>query len=558
MQIKITIGPSKKLIGESAFIQFDYDKQLVSFMTIFEERYYHPKEKIWEIQSNELIALIKQFRRNHSFHITYKKEAGKQKSELRAIPADYSWKLKPFEHQIQAVRFALTHPRYLLADEQGLGKTKSCIDAETIRVLQGGGGKCLILCGVNGSKWNWKKEVQNNSCFTARVLGEQKKKNGVEYVGSTEDKVVDLLNAQEHFLITNMESLRNERFLSQLHFLIKNNKIGTIIFDEIHRCGNPQSQQGKGLLSLTAPNMVAISGTPILNHPLDAFAVLKWLGKETHSMTAFKKHYCILGGFGGNEILGYKNMGELRNRIKEIELRRLKVDCLDLPPKIHTDEFVEMGQKQKQIYQEVLMELRANIDKIKMSPNPLTMMLRLRQATGYTGILSSAIQESIKYERAEQIIEEVVENGGKCLVFSNWTEVLNPFYKRLERYNPALMTGEIKKDVESQKTKFQKDDSCKVCVGTIGFMGTSHTLTAANTVIFLDEPWNKGTKEQAEDRAYRIGTRGTVNIITLRCKGTIDEKIAQILDTKGMYADFLVDGIKATGNRAELVDFLLG
>ena len=204
------------------------------------------------------------------------------------------------------------------------------------------------------------------------------------------------------------------------------------------------------------------------------------------------------------------------------------------------------------------MELRANIDKIKMSPNPLTMMLRLRQATGYTGILSSAIQESIKYERAEQIIEEVVENGGKCLVFSNWTEVLNPFYKRLEKYNPALMTGEIKKDVESQKTKFQKDDSCKVCVGTIGFMGTSHTLTAANTVIFLDEPWNKGTKEQAEDRAYRIGTRGTVNIITLRCKGTIDEKISQILDTKGMYADFLVDGIKATGNRAELVDFLLG
>ena len=119
------------------------------------------------------------------------------------------------------------------------------------------------------------------------------------------------------------------------------------------------------------------------------------------------------------------------------------------------------------------------------------------------------------------------------------------------------MTGETKQSVEFEKNKFQNSDSCKVCIGSIGFMGTSHTLTAANTVIFLDEPWNKGTKEQAEDRAYRIGTRGIVNIITLRCKGTIDEKIARILETKGMYADFLVDGIKANGNRNDMVEFLL-
>jgi len=557
MKIEIVIKAGKKLVGESAFISFAYDKVLVSFMAMFNERHYHPKEKIWEIPSTDLITFIKANRKGNSFHIQYQKDGAVKKQELRAIPAHYSWKLKPFKHQIEAVRFALTNPRYLLADEQGLGKTKSCIDAETIRVMEGGRGKCLILCGVNGSKWNWKKEVKNNSYLSARVLGQLTRKNGEEYVGRTIDKVADLWNAHEHFLITNMESLRSEEFLTALQRELKVGKIGSIIFDEIHRCGNPQSQQGKGLLSLSAPNMVAISGTPILNHPIDAFAVLKWLGKETHSMTAFKKHYCIMGGFGGNEILGYKNMAELRNRIKEIELRRLKVDCLDLPPKIHSDEFLEMGAKQRLIYQEILTELRANIDKIKMSPNPLTQMLRLRQATSYTGILSTSILESIKFDRAEQIVEEIAETGGKCLIFSNWVEVLRPLTERLARFNPAIMTGETKKDVEAQKSKFQNDKSCKLCIGTIGFMGTSHTLTAANTVIFLDEPWNKGTKEQAEDRAYRIGTRGTVNIITLRCKGTIDEKIARLLETKGMYADFLVDGIKATGNRGDLVEFLL-
>lgn len=556
MNITVRIGEGKKLIGESAFINFNYDERLVAFMQIYAERHYDPKTKTWEIQSGDLISFIKANRKNN-FKIYYNKKAVKENKLENKIPADFEFKLKPFHHQTQAVQFALNHPKFLLADEQGLGKTKSCIDAETIRVHNGGDGKCLILCGINGSKWNWKKEVKNNSNLTAKVLGELKRRNGEEYIGRTIDKVADLRNAAEHFLITNMESLRNENFLRVVQEMLKSGQIQTIIFDEIHRCGNPQSQQGKGLLSLSTPNMVAISGTPILNSPMDAFSVLKWLGKETHSMTAFKKHYCIMGGFGGNEILGYKNMAELKNRIQEIELRRLKVDCLDLPPKVHTDELLDMSASQRRVYNEVLMDLRANIDKIKLSPNPLTQILRLRQATGWTGILSSGILDSIKFERVEQIAEEVTQNGGKCLIFSNWVEVLNPLIERLKKYNPAIMTGQYKKDVVSQIDKFQNDPSCKLCIGTIGFMGTAHTLTAANTVIFLDEPWNKGTKEQAEDRAHRIGTKGTTNIITLRCKDTVDERVARIIQTKGMFSDFLVDGKTTSINRDSLVEFLL-
>lgn len=555
MNVNIKIDKGNKLVGESAFINFAYDEKLISFLQIYSEKHYNPKTKTWEIQSSDLISFIKANRKNN-FKISYYKEPQKKKEFKNKIPADYNFLRKPFSHQLDAIEFALNNPKFLLADEQGLGKTKSCIDSETIRVQQGGEGKCLILCGINGSKWNWEREVKNNSYLTACVLGSRINKKGRAVVGSTLDKISDLMRS-EHFLITNMETLRDDCFLRSVQALLKSGYIQTLIFDEIHRCGNPQSQQGKGLLSLSAPNMVAISGTPILNSPMDAFAVLKWLGKETHSMTAFKKHYCILGGFGGNEILGYKNMAELKNRIQEIELRRLKVDCLDLPPKVYTNESLEMSAAQRRIYNEVLMDLRANIDKIKLSPNPLTQILRLRQATGWTGVLSSGVDSSIKFERAEQIVEEVTENGGKCLIFSNWVEILNPLIKQLQKYNPAIMTGQFKKDVVSQIDKFQNDPSCKLCIGTIGFMGTAHTLTAANTVIFLDEPWNKGTKEQAEDRAHRIGTKGTTNIITLRCRDTVDERVARIIETKGMFADFLVDGKSAKTSRDSLVEFLL-
>ena len=101
------------------------------------------------------------------------------------------------------------------------------------------------------------------------------------------------------------------------------------------------------------------------------------------------------------------------------------------------------------------------------------------------------------------------------------------------------------------------DPRCKAIVGTIGAMGTGLTLTAASTVIFLDSPWNRANKEQAEDRAHRIGTTSNVNIITIVCKDTIDERIEELINKKGAMADALVDG-KVDLNKSEVIDYLLG
>lgn len=326
----------------------------------------------------------------------------------------------------------------------------------------------------------------------------------------------------------------------------------------VHNCKNPSSQQGKGLLKVQSDVQIAMSGTPLMNTPLDLFIILRWLGYEKHAFYAFKNHYCIMGGFGGYDVIGYKNMPELQERVDSIMLRRLKDDVLDLPEKVYIDEYVEMTAKQEQIYKEVSAEIKANIDKIKMANNPLAELIRMRQATGYTGILSSTILESAKIDRLEEIVEESVANNRKVVIFSNWTQMTTPVYDRLSsNYKGVVITGETEETVrQANVERFQNDPHCKFIVGTIGAMGTGLTLTAGTVVTFLDEPWTMANKQQAIDRCHRIGTKSNITIYTIMCKNTIDERIHEIVEKKGMIADAIIDG-KVMGNKTELLNFLL-
>ena len=138
----------------------------------------------------------------------------------------------------------------------------------------------------------------------------------------------------EYFLITNVESLRDNAIQAKLAELCKSGEISMVAIDEIHKCKNPSSQQGKGILKLQPQCRIAMTGTPLMNTPLDLYIVLKWLGYERHPFYAFKKHYCVMGGFGGYEIVGYRNLGELQEQLNDIMLRRRKEDVLDLPEKL--------------------------------------------------------------------------------------------------------------------------------------------------------------------------------------------------------------------------------
>lgn len=560
--ITIEIKEAQKVYGKkSAFISFPYDMELVNLMREQQNRFWHAGVKKWEISFNHVENVLKNLtNRKYEIIDNFKEETKKETKEQEKEPfinADgFEFKTKPFLHQIEGFEFGLKNDRFLLGDEQGLGKTKQVIDIAVAKKRTRGYKHCLIICGVNGLKWNWREEIKTHSNEHSLILGTKYTSKLKMIIGSNKDKLNSLNNLPDaYFLITNVESLRNKDICDKIKELCDKKIIGMVAIDEIHKCKNPASQQGKAILKIRPETRIAMTGTPLMNTPLDLFIVLKWLEVEKHSFYQFRNYYCLLGGFGGYEVVGYRNLSQLQNILESFMLRRLKKDVLDLPEKIYTTEYVEMGKEQESIYREVITNLKKDIDKIRMHASPLSQLIRLRQATGFTGILSSDVQKSAKIDRLEEIIEELVENNKKCIVFSNWTGITNEVVKRLKRFSPAVITGETQ-NRENEVNKFMDDENCKFIVGTIGAMGTGLTLTKASTVIFLDSPWNRANKEQAEDRAHRIGTKEPVNIITLVCKDTIDERIEELIYKKGQMADLLVDG-KIKRNKQQIVDFLL-
>lgn len=558
----------------SAFVSFEYDSNLVSIIKSMGTRVYIPDKKTWEIPESAVPMLMS---RLHDYDVLLRGEMRHETPESHAqLPSGFVFTTKPYKHQMEGVIYGLEHESFLLGDDQGLGKTKEIIDLAMCRKQTDGLKHCLIICGINGNKYNWADEVKIHSREDSWILGTRfTKRPPIKMIeGSTKDKMEDLNNIPHQFFwITNIETLRGGSFkekqgkrtvirfpiAEKIQELCDRGIIGMIAFDEAHKAKNPDSQQGKALLSIDCKGpKIPMSGTFVLNNPLDLYLPLRWSGFETHSFYAYKQHYCKMGGFGGKEIVGYKNLDELRSMVSKVMLRRVKGDVLDLPPKVHTIEWVDAYPEQKSLYKDVRDQVRDNIDKVKVHPDPLSEMLRLRQVTGYPGILSSTVTKSAKMDRMEELVEEEVSVGGKAIIFSNWSEMTNVIRHKLKKYNPAYITGEVGSVQRmEEKDRFQNDPNCKVMIGTIGALGTGFTLTAAQLVIFVDEPWNRGIKDQAEDRAHRIGTRGTVRVVTILTRDTVDEGVYNLVQKKGKMADLLVDGKVDGKNVDNVLSYLL-
>lgn len=556
------------LSPKSGFISFPYESSLVEYIKSLGTRVYIPETHEWEVPLTAIPTICNKL---STRDVEIVGEMVKEAVTQVQLPKGFTFKTQPYSHQVDGVLYGLAHNTFLLGDDQGLGKTKEIIDLAIARKVSEGMKHCLIICGVNGTKYNWVDEVHTHSNEDAWVIGTRyTKRRPVKMIeGTSKDKLDDLNNLPPHFfIITNVETLRamatkkgNKTIFpvaEKIQKLCDAGEIGMVAFDEAHKAKNPTSHQGKALLSIAPKYAIPMSGTFLLNNPLDLYVPLKWSGFETHSFYEYKKHYCVMGGYNNQEILGYKNLDEIRALLDSVMIRRTKQDVLDLPPKVHTVEYVDMSKEQTKVYDEVKADIKTVLDKIKVSSDPLSQMIRLRQVTGYPGILSTSITESAKMDRMVELVEEITSVGQKAIVYSQWETMTEIARKKLSEYCPAYITGSVKsEDRMSEVERFQKDSNCKVIIGTIGAMGTGLTLTAASNVIFLDDPWNRAIKDQAEDRAHRIGTKGTVRIITLICKNTIDERILNLVERKGRMADMLIDGKFEVKDKRAFVDYLL-
>ncbi|NLA23588.1 MAG: DEAD/DEAH box helicase family protein, partial [Bacteroidales bacterium] len=256
--IKIEIRKAKNLMEEkSGFISFSYDNKIVNIMRNQPQRYWHKKEKEWEIPFTKLTRLIPELNKWKIEITGYYKQTEKK---IFKTPKGFEFKTKPFQHQKEGFKYGLNHNRFLLGDEQGLGKTKQVIDIALAKKISHNYTHCLIICGVNGLKYNWQSEIEIHSNEKGYILGTRYNKNGGSRIPSNKEKLEDLKTLPDnYFLITNIESFRNKEIVEEVKKLVDKGIIEMVAIDEIHKAKNPSSQQGKGILKVQAKTRIAIT-----------------------------------------------------------------------------------------------------------------------------------------------------------------------------------------------------------------------------------------------------------------------------------------------------------
>lgn len=591
-------------------IRSKYDPTFIEIIKSIPGRRWLPNPKVWTIPLDKLGFLINAVvgtDYEDALQINSQEHLGVNQTfdKTETIPDVDISKVKfyvedgkeLYQHQKDTMKYALCrdqigrHSGFLLGDQPGLGKTLSVMNLALHRKLTRKDKHCLVICCINTAKYNWYEDIikHTNGEHTPYLIGTRKNRKGVESIRGSKEKLDDLLTLKKYgqknsgeklpyFLIINIEAIRYKEgkkypIADRIIELANEGKINMIAVDEIHKNCSPTSNQGKQVLKIKKQTgkkleWIPMTGTPITKSPLDCFLPFRLIdAHEYSSFYLWSQNFCVYGGFGGHEVIGYKNMPQLKAMVQDNMLRRLKKDVLDLPPKIHITEYVENTPYQQRLYAQVRGDMLAQRGVLQASMNPLAQFIRLRQVNGYPEVIDKNLNptskdylsKNAKMARILEIIDLHVSQGEKVVVYSNWVEPLRTLYRYVsKKYKTCCYTGTMSDaDKEKNKRVFTTNPEYMVMLGTIGALGTSHTLTVAHVIIFLDECWNATDREQAEDRCHRISATEPLMIYTLLSQGTVDERVHDILYTKDGIAKYIVDDDLDFKKHPELFDLLL-
>ena len=552
--INIVEQDSVKTIGKtSLFIYFDYDQRIIDIIRSCGNCVYHKSVKAWESPISNLAFLVDNLTFLTDIRILPMKD-----EEENSLSITQQFKTKPFKYQNEGIEWLINHPNSLLLDAPGLGKSIQVIyTAEELRT-QKGIKHCLIICGINTLKNNWKKEIQKHSDLSCIIIGEKVNSKGKVTYASVKERAEQLYKPiDEFFVIINIESLRDNTVIDA----IKNSKndFDMLVLDECHKAKSPTSEQGKNLLKLSKVGKYhyGLTGTVLVNSPLDAYVPLKFIGEEKSTYTNFKQYYCVYQNmFGHQQIMGYKNINVLKDELANCSLRRTK-DLLDLPPKVIVPEYIDLSENHNKFYEDLQRGVTEEADKINIRTTSLLgLVTRLREAATCPTMISTKDFGNAKIDRACDLVEEICSNNEKLVIFSTFKEPLYILYGLLEKYNPLLCTGDQpEEEINNSIDNFQNKDDNKVMLCTTSKMGTGITLTAASYEIFLDSNWTRALEEQCEDRCWRIGSKKSVIIYKLIARNTIDEKIKNIIERKRGISEYIIDN---KNTEEEELQYLLG
>lgn len=465
-------------------------------------------------------------------------------SKYNKILEKYNKKL--YKHQEEGIKFLLSRNGCILSDDMGLGKTIQSI----IAALESGAKKILVIC-PSSSKINWKREIE---IFTNDV----KIVNGMRW-------------ERAKFTIINFDILRNFHTIGDCkkknsddpiidcNREIVNSNFDLIIVDEAHNLKNNKSIRGEIVAELSTkyaiPKIWLLTGTPVANRPMDFYNLLKIIKSPlAENWMFFAKRYCdgrkmfrTLKNGKKKQIWitdGASNLDELALKTKNLIIRRLKNEVLDMPEKLIIPMYHELGDKGWQEYDKLwddYLEKRKEEKKKGPIQRDLVELILLRKF-----IAMEAIPKTI------EITENAIESGKKVIIFTNFTDELNELYdyfgKIAVKHNGQMSEKEKQKSVDD----FQNKDSIKIFIGNIKSAGVALTLTEANVVVFNSFDWVTGQNEQAEDRSYRIGQKNDVTVYYQLFENTISTRMWKTLKSKKAIIDTILDN-KRSENETEIL-----
>lgn len=469
----------------------------------------------------------------------------------------YPVKANLYKHQIRGANMALRAFGALDAKTPGGGFGE---------LFEMGCGKTLTTIAVAGALYNlgkidrvlvvaptsvcsvWPHDLNQFAAFPweARVLLGDKKKR-LKALNELENWPFKALR----IAVINYESTHREGIYEALAAY----KPDLIVCDESQRIKNPSAAQSKALHKLgdAAPFRMILSGTPVQNNAVDLYSQYRFLDPAVYSANfyAFKNRYCIMGGYGQHQIVGYRNMDELVEKEHSVAYRVTKEECLDLPQQTFINRYVQFTDAEQAIYEQLRKSsfLELETGENVTATTILTMYLRLMQLTG--GFLTADEStrpkqvNTAKLDALADIVDDyVVDAGKKLVIFARFRAEIAAIENllRLRKIQYGSIYGDVPMEERGKIVEdFQTNPDTKVFVAQIQTAGLGITLHAASTAVFYSYDYNYANYAQALARIHRIGQRFPVTYIHLVVDGSIDEKILAALENKEDMAKTVVD-----------------
>jgi SWI/SNF-related matrix-associated actin-dependent regulator of chromatin subfamily A-like protein 1 len=412
----------------------------------------------------------------------------------------------PLEHQKEAIKSLVENKKFILADDMGLGKTTSTI----IAALETGAKKILIICPAS-LKINWQREIENYSDKPTSIIEGKKWEDGT-------------------FVIINYDIIKNfHDEKKKADSVLLKTKFDLVIIDEAHYIQNKQAQRTKLINDFVSnvDRLWLLTGTPITSRPINYFNLLNLIEcPVAKNWMAYVKRYCNGFQFQAGRrkiwnVSGASNLEELRDRTAPLVLRRLKENVLDLPDKIITPVYLRLKSKE---YEALMGEYYDWYDKNGDSDS-LTL-----QFTKLTKVRQVIAEE--KVPSTIEICENIVEQGKKVIVFTNFTKTLEMILEHFGKSAVRLDGQMSQKERQLSVDRFQNDESVMVFVGNIKAAGVGITLTAGEAVVMNDLSFLPSDHSQAEDRSYRYGQKNNVLVYYPIFDNTVEGIIYDILKKK--------------------------